>query len=66
MLWTNDAARIRRFTHGLRVGVVWVNAWGPPHPAVPWLGVKGSGIGEELGLAGLHANTRLKTVNQLS
>ncbi|CAG7612021.1 aldehyde dehydrogenase family protein [Leucobacter soli] len=66
VLWTNDASRITRFTRALRVGVVWVNAWGPPHPALPWLGVKGSGIGEELGLAGLHANTRLKTVNLLS
>lgn len=66
VLWTNDASRITRFTRALRVGVVWVNSWGPPHPALPWLGVKGSGIGEELGLAGLHANTRLKTVNALS
>jgi acyl-CoA reductase-like NAD-dependent aldehyde dehydrogenase len=66
VVWTNDAARIARFTRDLRVGVVWVNAWGPPHPALPWLGVKSSGIGEELGLSGLHANTQIKTVNQLS
>lgn len=66
VLWTNDASRINRFTRDIRAGVVWVNAWGPPHPALPWLGVKSSGIGEELGLAGLHANTQLKTVNILS
>ncbi|GAA1633792.1 aldehyde dehydrogenase family protein [Georgenia ruanii] len=66
VLWTNDSSRINRFTRDIRAGVVWVNAWGPPHPALPWLGVKSSGIGEELGLAGLHANTQLKTVNILS
>lgn len=66
VLWTHDSSRINRFTRDIRAGVVWVNAWGPPHPALPWLGVKSSGIGEELGLAGLHANTQLKTVNVLS
>ncbi|GAA3882347.1 aldehyde dehydrogenase family protein [Leifsonia kafniensis] len=66
VLWTNDSARINRFTRELQVGVVWVNAWGPPHPALPWLGVKASGVGEELGLEGLLANTRVKTVNVIS
>lgn len=66
VIWTNDAARINRFTSQIQAGVVWVNAWGPPHPAVPWLGVKSSGIGEELGIEGLHANTKVKTVNHIS
>ncbi|HWH26917.1 MAG TPA: aldehyde dehydrogenase family protein [Pseudolysinimonas sp.] len=66
VIWTNDAARINRFTRDIQSGVVWVNAWGTPHPAIPWLGVKSSGIGEELGLEGLQANTRVKTVNHLS
>jgi acyl-CoA reductase-like NAD-dependent aldehyde dehydrogenase len=66
VIWTNDAARTEYFARRLEAGVVWVNAWGPPHPSLPWLGIKASGIGEELGLAGLHANTRVKTVNQLS
>ncbi|WP_350351652.1 aldehyde dehydrogenase family protein [Microbacterium sp. A8/3-1] len=66
VLWTNNASRIGRFTREIHAGVVWVNAWGPPHPAVPWLGVKSSGIGEELGLEGLKANTRVKTVNVVS
>lgn len=66
VLWTNNSARITRFTRDIEAGVVWVNAWGPPHPALPWLGVKASGIGEELGLAGLQSNTKAKTVNVLS
>lgn len=66
VLWTDSSSRIERFVRELEVGVVWVNAWGPPHPALPWLGRKSSGIGEELGLAGLEAVMKLKTVNQLS
>jgi len=66
VLWTDSASRIQRFVRELEVGVVWVNAWGPPHPALPWLGTKSSGIGEELGRAGLEAVTKIKTVNQLS
>jgi betaine-aldehyde dehydrogenase len=66
VLWTDSASRIQRFVRELEVGVVWVNAWGPPHPSLPWHGTKGSGIGEELGRAGLEAVTKTKTVNQLS
>ncbi|MDJ1372704.1 aldehyde dehydrogenase family protein [Gulosibacter molinativorax] len=63
VLWTNDSSAINRFTKGLKAGSVWVNAWGPPHPATPWLGVKTSGIGEELGTSGLLAETVEKVVN---
>lgn len=66
VLWTRDAGRINRITSGIQAGVVWVNSWAPPHPAVPWLGVKSSGLGEELGLAGLLANTQLKTVHMVT
>ena len=63
MLWTNDASAVTRFTRALRTGSVWVNAWGPPHPALPWSGRQSSGLGEELGTAGLMANTTEKTIN---
>lgn len=66
VMWTNDSKRINRFTRDIEAGVVWVNSWAPPHPAVPWVGIKASGIGEELGLAGLHSNTQLKTVHIVS
>ncbi|MDF2050432.1 aldehyde dehydrogenase family protein [Arthrobacter sp. Cr_A7] len=66
VLWTNDSKRINRFSNDLQAGTVWVNAWGPPHPAVPWSGTKASGIGEDLGLEGLHANTVVRTINLVS
>ncbi|WP_091470961.1 aldehyde dehydrogenase family protein [Paenarthrobacter nitroguajacolicus] len=66
VVWTNDVSRISRFAKELKAGSVWANAWGAPHPAVPWLGVKSSGIGEELGLEGLHADTKVKTVHIVS
>ena len=66
VLWTNDASAITRFSRRLKTGSVWVNAWGPPHPALPWSGRQSSGLGEELGTAGLMANTTEKTVNLIS
>lgn len=57
VLWTNDAAAISWYTRRLEAGTIWVNAWGPPHPSLPWAGVKGSGLGQELGTAAIHENT---------
>lgn len=66
VVWTRDLATVNRFARHLRTGSVWVNAWGPPHPALPWLGVKTSGLGEELGRSGILANTVEKTVSVIS
>jgi betaine-aldehyde dehydrogenase len=40
-----------------------VNATGPPDPRLPWGGVKTSGVGRELGMAGIEANTQEKVVS---
>ncbi|RVD35711.1 aldehyde dehydrogenase, partial [Mesorhizobium sp. M4A.F.Ca.ET.020.02.1.1] len=66
VVWTQDLATANRFARQLRAGSVWVNAWGPPHPALPWLGVKTSGLGSELGRSGILANTVEKTVSVIS
>lgn len=66
VLWTNDASAVERYTRALHAGSVWVNAWGAPHPALPWSGRRTSGVGEELGTAGLMANTVEKTVSFVS
>lgn len=66
VVWTRDLATANHYIRKLRSGSVWVNAWGPPHPALPWLGRKTSGIGEELGRSGLLANTTEKTVSIVS
>lgn len=63
VVWTRDLARAHRAAAALRVGKVWVNAWGAPDPRLPWGGAKTSGIGRELGLAGLHGNTEEKVVS---
>lgn len=66
VVWTRDLAAANHYARSLRAGSVWINAWGPPHPALPWLGVKTSGLGEELGLSGLLANTAEKTVSMVA
>ncbi|MEA2329892.1 MAG: betaine-aldehyde dehydrogenase [Thermoleophilaceae bacterium] len=63
VVWTRDLSRAHDTAARLRSGAVWVNAAGPPDPRLPWGGVKTSGIGRELGLAGIEANTSEKVVN---
>jgi betaine-aldehyde dehydrogenase len=63
VIWTRDLSLAHRLAGSLRVGAVWVNGWGPPDPRLPWGGVKASGIGRELGLSGIRANTAEKVVS---
>ncbi|MFE3543766.1 aldehyde dehydrogenase family protein [Nocardia sp. NPDC059177] len=63
MVYTGDLARAVTVTEQLRVGTVWINGWGVPDPALPWGGRGGSGIGRELGRAGIEADTEEKTVH---
>jgi betaine-aldehyde dehydrogenase len=63
VVWSQDLAAIHRCVRELSVGAVWVNAWGPPDPRLPWGGRKTSGIGQELGTAGLDACTVEKAVS---
>ena len=52
-VWTQDVARGRRVAQRLRLGTVWINDYHPYLPQAEWGGFKRSGIGRELGLAGL-------------
>ena len=63
VVWTQDLSLAHRTAAALRVGAVWVNAWGPPDPRLPWGGMKASGIGRELGSAGIEACTEEKVVS---
>jgi betaine-aldehyde dehydrogenase len=65
MLWTSDLTRAHRMAARLRVGTVWINGWGIPDQRLPWGGRGASGVGRELGLAGIEANTVEKTVSVL-
>ncbi len=52
-VFSRDAARAVRLARRLRFGTVWVNDFHPYYPEAPWGGVGQSGIGRELGRAGL-------------
>lgn len=61
-IWTRDVSLAHTLAAKVRAGAVWVNGWAAIDPALPWGGMKSSGIGRELGWAGIVANTEEKVV----
>jgi aldehyde dehydrogenase (NAD+) len=61
-VWTRDIAKAHRFAKGVRAGTVWINCYDVFDAAAPFGGFKQSGLGRELGEAGLANYTELKTV----
>ncbi|NMO04846.1 aldehyde dehydrogenase family protein [Gordonia sp. TBRC 11910] len=61
-IWTRDVSRALASASKVRAGAVWVNGWAAIDPALPWGGMKTSGVGRELGWAGILANTEEKVV----
>ncbi|MBW2524345.1 MAG: aldehyde dehydrogenase family protein [Deltaproteobacteria bacterium] len=59
-VWTRDEERIERVGRALRFGTVWVNDFNVYFAAAPWGGYKQSGLGRELGRAGLDEYLELK------
>jgi betaine-aldehyde dehydrogenase len=53
-VWTENAGRAERVASRLRHGTIWVNDYHPYVPGAEWGGFKQSGVGRELGLAGLE------------
>lgn len=60
-IWTRDISRVHRFVKGLHVGNVWVNVHNVLDVALPFGGVKDSGVGHDLGEESVLAHTRIKS-----
>jgi aldehyde dehydrogenase (NAD+) len=61
-LWTNDVNRAIRVVKRIRAGDVWVNTHYIRLAESPFGGVKESGVGRELGMAGVEAYLETKRV----
>lgn len=63
-VWTADPGRGRRVAGRLRHGTVWINDFHPYLPQAEWGGFGKSGVGRELGPAGLAEYREAKHVYQ--
>ncbi|MCC7474030.1 MAG: aldehyde dehydrogenase family protein [Pirellulales bacterium] len=61
-VWTRDIAKAHRYAAAVRAGTVWINCYDVFDAGAPFGGFKQSGLGRELGEAGLANYTELKTV----
>ncbi|RXG43232.1 hypothetical protein VDGE_09789 [Verticillium dahliae] len=62
-VFTRDLARAHRVARALEAGMVWINSSNDADYRVPFGGVKQSGVGRELGEAGIEAYTVAKSVH---
>ncbi|MCG8295188.1 aldehyde dehydrogenase family protein [Pseudomonas entomophila] len=61
-LWSNDLGKVMRLIPEVQAGTLWVNMHTLLDPAVPFGGIKASGIGREFGSAFIDDFTELKSV----
>ena len=61
-VWTSNGGRAERVAARLRMGTVWINDYHPYVPQAEWGGYKQSGIGRELGAAGLEEYRETKHI----
>lgn len=62
-VFTTNLERAHRVAAEIEAGMVWINSSQDCDPRVPFGGVKQSGIGRELGEAGLEAYSQIKAVH---
>ena len=63
-VWTQDAGKAQRVAGRLRHGTIWINDYHPYVPQAEWGGFKQSGVGRELGHAGLAEYRETKHIWQ--
>ena len=61
-IWTRDVAKAHRYAQLVRAGTIWINCYDVFDAAAPFGGFKESGLGRELGEAGLDNYLETKTV----
>jgi betaine-aldehyde dehydrogenase len=61
-IWTRDLTAAHTLAKRVSAGAVWINGWAAIDPALPWGGMKASGIGRELGWSGILNNTEEKVI----
>ncbi|WP_338803754.1 aldehyde dehydrogenase family protein [Xenorhabdus griffiniae] len=61
-LWTNDMSKAMRMIPCIKAGMLWINMHTFLDPAVPFGGIKSSGVGREFGSAFIEHYTELKSV----
>jgi acyl-CoA reductase-like NAD-dependent aldehyde dehydrogenase len=61
-IWTRDVGLAHNLARRVSAGAIWVNGWGALDPALPWGGLRNSGVGRELGWSGIEASTEEKVV----
>ncbi|KAL2205217.1 aldehyde dehydrogenase [Sarocladium strictum] len=62
-VFTTDLDKAHRAAAEIEAGMVWINSSQDCDPRIPFGGVKQSGIGRELGEAGLEAYSQIKSVH---
>jgi aldehyde dehydrogenase (NAD+) len=62
-VFTNDLSRAHHLARRLEAGMVWINSSQDSDYRIPFGGVKQSGVGRELGQAGLDAYCNIKSVH---
>ncbi len=62
-VFTQDITKAHRVARNIEAGMVWINSSNDSDYRIPFGGVKQSGIGRELGEAGLAAYTNIKSVH---
>ncbi|OBT76891.1 hypothetical protein VF21_04789 [Pseudogymnoascus sp. 05NY08] len=62
-VFTKDLERAHRVAADIEAGMVWINSSQDCDPRIPFGGVKQSGVGRELGEAGLEAYSQIKAVH---